>query len=338
MSERDALLHRLPEAAVRALALDLLDEAAAAAAHLRAGTDEEALHDFRVALRRLRTLFKAYRELLRDSVSKKQARRLRDLAGDTGGARDAEVQLEWLTAQEEHLKPGARRAWSWMMERLEARRQGAYSAVRVDVLQRFTELEASLRRDLSRYVATLVRDGARPNFAAAAAEMVRGTGAALVAALDQVRAPTDVEEAHHARIQGKRLRYLLEPLQRTSLEQPVRRLIRSIKDVQEVLGKLHDMHVLAAEIASSLVETSTERALVLHEALYAPSPALPEKDLRPGILAIDRLVRDRVEALYQELRAGWNEGVLATFSTEVEALAAALARPGWGAEDRFVSA
>src|SRR5262245_11504004 len=125
-SHRSELLDGPPEAAIRALAMPFLDDASAAARLLESGRDSAALHDFRVALRRTRTLLRAYRDLLRDSVSKKLARALRDLARSTGSARDAEVQLEWLAAQRERLKPAARRACSWMEERLEERRQAAY--------------------------------------------------------------------------------------------------------------------------------------------------------------------------------------------------------------------
>jgi len=221
INDRDALLDRPPEAAVRLLALALLDEAKAAARRLESDAHVEALHDFRVALRRLRTLFKAYRGLLRDSVSKKQARTLQELASSTAGARDAEVQLEWLAERRADLEPGARKARSWMVKRLEARRRAAYTAVRGDVHQRFTRLEARLGSSLSRYRATVAPDAVRATFAGAVGEMVRRTGTGLVAALGAVRAPTDAEEAHRARIQGKRLRYLIEPLQTTALQQPV---------------------------------------------------------------------------------------------------------------------
>ena len=327
MKDKDALLARSAESAIRTLAHPFLDEASVAASLLESDTDAGALHDFRVALRRLRTLLKAYRGLLVDSVSKKQARALRDLARSTGAARDAEVQLEWLAAQREELKPAARRACSWMEERLEERRQAAYSAVRGDVLQRFSKLERNLRRGLAR---TEAPDSARATFALVAADMLRSTGTELVTALEAVRASTDVEEAHRARILAKRFRYLLEPLKNTSLERPVGRLVSSAKVLQEVLGNLHDMHVLAREIATSLVESAAERARSLHEALYATDAASPGRDLRSGLLEIDRLVRDRVEALFQELRALWPAEQLEMFSAEVEALAVALRRHGGG--------
>ena len=328
MHDPDALLDRPPEAAVRTLALRLLDDAAAAAGQLGAEGDGEALHDFRVALRRLRTLFRSYRGLFLDSVSKKRMRALRDLAGSTGGARDAEVQLEWLTAARERLEPAARDACSGLMERLESRRDAAYAALRGDVLDRFRRLAARLRDGLSHYSAAVAPDTARVMFAAAVGEEVRRTGRELVAALGAVRSARDVEEAHEARIRGKRLRYLVEPLRDTPLAQPAERLVGTIKALQDVLGNLHDMHVLAAEIATSLVEAAAERARSLHESLYSPDAAATVADPSAGIMALDRLVRDRVDELFQELRAGWEGAQLASFAGEVEALADALCRHG----------
>src|SRR5262245_7471945 len=206
MTDRDALLERPPEAAIRILALPFLDGAAAAVGLLESDGHPEALHDFRVSLRRLRTLLKAYRGLLRDSVSRKQARALRDLARSTGAARDAEVQLEWLAAQEKEVKPAARKALSWLVERVEARKQAAYAAVREEAVRRFRDLERGLRSGLSRYEAAVAPDPTRATFALAMAKKVRSAGTELVAALEAVRAPIDAEEAHRARILAKRFR------------------------------------------------------------------------------------------------------------------------------------
>jgi len=57
--------------------------------------DSAALHDFRVALRRLRANQRAYR----DQIGAKQDKRLRRLAHATNAARDREVQLDWLRLQ-----------------------------------------------------------------------------------------------------------------------------------------------------------------------------------------------------------------------------------------------
>lgn len=56
-----SLLERSPEETSRYLCLGLLHEAADALTRIEQATDEEALHDFRVALRRLRSAIGSYR-------------------------------------------------------------------------------------------------------------------------------------------------------------------------------------------------------------------------------------------------------------------------------------
>jgi CHAD domain-containing protein len=320
MNDPDPLLDRSPEAAVRMLALARLDDAAAAAGRLESERRGKALHDFRVALRRLRTHFKAYRALLQGSVSKKHARALRDLARSTGGARDAEVQLEWLAARCDELKPAARKACAWLVERIESRRDEAYSSIRSDVLARFARLETRLRRRLSCYSVTVGPETPRASYAGAVGKLVRRTGRELVTALEAARAPIDSEVAHRARIQGKRLRYLVEPLESTRCQEPAKRLVASIKAIQDVLGRLHDVHVLADELATSLAEAAAERAFALHAALFEGKPR-PGENHGSGLLAIDRLVRDSVEALLLELRDVCSAARLAALSKEIETLA-----------------
>jgi CHAD domain-containing protein len=57
-------------------------------------SDKEALHDFRVALRRLRSLMRAYQAYLRGSQAKKLRQRLKALAGSTNLARDVARQSD----------------------------------------------------------------------------------------------------------------------------------------------------------------------------------------------------------------------------------------------------
>ena len=94
MSIDDLLDRPAPEGA-RLRALELLDAARAARPRLDDPTDVEAVHDFRVALRRLRSVLKAHKPLLGRNVDRLR-RDLGDVAGATGQARDAEVQIGWL--------------------------------------------------------------------------------------------------------------------------------------------------------------------------------------------------------------------------------------------------
>src|SRR3970282_2155054 len=65
-------------------------------ARLERAGDEEALHGFRVALRRLRSWLRAFQSVFVGRVHGTSRRALRDLAHATNDVRDAEVLLAWL--------------------------------------------------------------------------------------------------------------------------------------------------------------------------------------------------------------------------------------------------
>lgn len=83
---------------------------------LLASRSDEALHQARVALRRLRSAFSIVRPLLGADDARDLRNRLRDLAGELGPARDLDVLLQ-------RAKPGALR------DRLRAEREASYDRV-----------------------------------------------------------------------------------------------------------------------------------------------------------------------------------------------------------------
>jgi CYTH domain-containing protein len=147
-----------------------------------------------------------------------------------------------------------------------------------------------------------------------------------------VRSPADVVAAHEARILAKRLRYLLEPLRTTDVGEETTALVKHLKGLQDILGELHDAHVLSEELAAAQVDSATERVRLLHEALYVEGAAeeepKPPRDLRAGLLAIDRHVRDRLQHLFGALQADWLGERFAPFRQELTALADSLL--AWG--------
>jgi CHAD domain-containing protein len=325
------LLGRPPAEAARLLALRLLDAAAAAHARLADPGDAEALHDFRVAVRRLRSTLRAYRPALAESLSKRLERGLKKLGRTTGGGRDAEVQLAWLRAAEPDLAPAHRDGARWLAARLEAKRQAGYAAAGEHLEDAFADLAGDLRRRLGVYRAEVRLDGAAvtPAFAATA-------GAALEAAADElgerlaaIGAAGDVEAAHAARIAGKRLRYLLEPLAEEAEEAGA--LVKRLKGLQELLGELHDAHVLEDDLGAALGEAAAERARGLLEATLDGDAETLRKRSRgrtpqTGLLALAARNRARRDELFRGLDEGWLGGRAGRFLGDVEALARRLAK------------
>jgi CHAD domain-containing protein len=326
----DPLLGRTPEEGARLISLAHLDQAAAAFPRLQEPSDTEALHDFRVALRRLRSCLRAYRPWLEESLSKKLLRRLRDLARATGPGRDTEVQIEWLRGRSRHLSSYHRAGLSWLLARLEERRREADEDLEKLLPREFPRLGEGLRRRLSTYRTEVHLDAGahHATLAEVTAGLVREQAAELQSHLARVDGPEDEKEAHQARISAKRLRYLLEPLV-GELPQAAA-VVKHMKGLQDLLGELHDAHVLEAELAEAMEEAAAERVRRLLEISLsgAPDDALLRAERRrvreSGLLALARLNRARRDRLFDDLESDWLEGQAEGFFQEVEALAEAL--------------
>jgi CHAD domain-containing protein len=319
------LLSRPPEEGARLIALSYLDQAAAAFPRLQDPSDSEALHDFRVALRRLRSCLRSYRPYLEESLPKKLRRRLRDLAGSTGPGRDTEVQIEWLRGRSRHLSSYHRIGLSWLLARLEGRMREANEEMAESLPRDFPKVEAGLRERLSTYRTEVHLSAAThrsPTLGEVTAGILRRQVAELETHLARVDGPEDETEAHQARISAKRLRYLLEPF--TEELPQAAAAVKRLKGLQDLLGELHDAHVLEAELADALQAAAAERARRLLEISLsgAPDDALLRAERRrireSGLLALARLNRARRNRLFEELEAEWLEGRAEEFFREVE--------------------
>jgi len=325
-------LLRTPAAeAVRRIALAHLEEASAACARLAQDADPDALHDFRVAIRRLRSVLRAWRPELEGALKKRHRRRLRDLQQATGGARDAEVALAWVASQED-LTRGQKKGHAWLRERIEQRLKTESLRASREVPPEFEAVRDTLRERLGRLTITLTPDPRVPvpSFAEALAGRAKEHGAEVAKALVHFADTRDVADAHAARIQGKRLRYLLEP---AAAEVPeAQGLIRRLKDLQDLLGEANDARVLKDETARALEDAAAANARRLHALVQAHADVgepvrratrLPE---RAGLLELTRRLERRQRALLAQVEAKWMGSAKAEVEGEVEALVQALLR------------
>jgi CHAD domain-containing protein len=324
-SPRHLLLAREPAEAVRLVAQALLDAAGAAAARLPDAADAEALHDFRVAMRRLRSWLRSFQPEVADTVGKKLQKKLRSVVALTGEGRDAEVLGGLIAAEREALSPAHRRIADALAKRIAA---GAADP-RGPAAQAFAAVAPALGEALGRYQRRVGR-GRRGRFGDVAAAAVRRQAAALGEALAAVEGSHDVERAHRARIEAKRLRYLLEPLR--DVAPAAAEAVTGMKALQDLLGDLHDVHVLSGRVAEELAGAAAEAALAQHAALHAggeeASRAVARKSARPGLAALDRRLRVRRDALHGPLAADWLGGGARTKAllAEVEQVARGMER------------
>lgn len=314
----------LPAAvAIARVAGERLDDADAALRRLADARDTEALHDFRVAVRRTRSLLRAWRPWLGRAASRKMRRRLRDLGDATNAGRDAEVQLSWIEAARPQLARGERTGLNWIARRLRATRRAEYAAARRRVRSDFARVAAALEERL----AGVPVDGAPlgPAFGV----LVRDHADALARNAASIGSADDRRAVHEARIAGKRLRYLLEPLR--AGPGPARALVKSMKGLQDALGELHDLHVLEGTLETALAEASAEKARALRDAALAGDDARlrreHRRDERLGLVALAALARRRRDEVFAALDASWLRGGLAALVADAHALSASLAAP-----------
>lgn len=253
------------------IAVEQLDKAAEAAQSLTSSAEGEALHDFRVSLRRLSTLLKAYRSETGKLLPGKSSKRLKKLFESTNPTRDAQVELAWLAqfSQEEADEP-ERPGLSAVAQMLQSRLRGGQQQLLEKGLGRFWKTEKKLRKRLSRL---RPRDSDR-RFQDVARPVLRKAARKTQRRLEAMRGGLDVDTLHRARIAVKRLRYLVEPFRTESKN--ARELVVHLRELQDFLGEIHDRDLLAQDIAKDaslarpILKLQSERRLLCEKALNQP--------------------------------------------------------------------
>lgn len=234
------LLYQRAPIAVRSLLLELLDKAAQCADRLTDADDSEALHDFRVALRRLNANQRAYRAALGIKLGKG----VRRLARATNAARDREVQLDWLRLQRKESAAHAHADLDALIDRLDRAHEDEREHAYPQWQSACAKLAVKLRRRLE---SVPPDDDAQESFASVAGAQLQALGDILRHGLAAIEAQGDDAAVHGARIIGKRLRYLLEPL--AGAVPGVAPLIKRLKTLQDLLGEIHDCQVRLDDFA-----------------------------------------------------------------------------------------
>jgi CHAD domain-containing protein len=285
---------RLAQPAARAARLMARERlAAATTAFARLGGDDpQALHDLRVAVRRLRTCLRAYRPVLDDTVTRRSRRALAKLARATNNARDAEVALAWLRALP-NGGPESQPDHERLLASLPEQEQRATQSAARYLARRLPDAARRLSRQLEQYyVRRSVDRNEEILMGTLTARLVRQQRRRLAAALARVRAPSDVTAAHRARIEGKHLRYLLEPL---DADRQVAHAVRRLKALQDRLGAHHDAQLLAGRLRK------------------AGAPELAALAERDGVRA------------FTAFRRSWNARRTAADLRDIDAIAASVA-------------
>lgn len=259
------------------------------------GEDPEAVHDMRVASRRLRASLSIFGGNYQKSRVKAWKKEVKGVTKTLSEARDLDVQIHFLQAllkeAPESAKPGLKAALEFKV-----RQRGQVQEIIVNWLKRLkkddtlSDMQAFIIKDTERAKAQGADPRTRTSYAAAQKHISRR----IEELLDYerfVHQPEMTLEHHKMRIAAKRLRYSMEafsPLFAGDFTDDIQKL----KTLQDVLGEMHDADVwiMAMPDLQHLISDQT---------------SIHEDELKPGFEFLIKNRQDERRRLYQRFVELW---------------------------------
>jgi CHAD domain-containing protein len=235
-------------------------------AAVRLGEDPEAVHQARVATRRIRSTLRTFSSLLEPGWTGGLRGELRWLAGLLGAVRDADVLLQRFRAdlaavptEDAALGPG-------LLEGLEGQREAVHDLLLSEMAgRRYTTLLDDL---VAAAASPALLPGADRPAAEALPPLVAEPWRKLAKAVRAAgRQPGDAE-LHQIRIRAKRVRYAAEAIAPAVGRRAVR-FAKAAEALQEVLGEQHDAVVAEAWLRNAARSARRGAALVAGQLIVA---------------------------------------------------------------------
>src|SRR5262249_21392268 len=113
--------------------------------------EPDAVHDFRVALRRLRTTLRAFRGYLDGCASKLIRRDLKRLARASGDSRDLQVQRSWVAGRRADLPEAGQAGAKWFQNRIDRCQADADADLGDAVGGRYARVTSTIDRTFTRF-------------------------------------------------------------------------------------------------------------------------------------------------------------------------------------------
>jgi CHAD domain-containing protein len=215
--------------------------------------DNTGVHQARVASRRLREAVPVLSTGLKGSKAGKATRKIRRLTRALGTVRELDVTL--LLLDELSVAPDISRT---AVEDVRAGVVRERDARRAVMLKRLGRVDvAKIGRRLGSVGTALDAADGEPWRRALGTRLLQRSKR-LIAAMDEAGHMYSPERLHAVRIAVKKLRYGLELAADSGIKVATPQ-VRTMKRVQEVLGKLHDLQVLQTHIAAAQIAGDSAR-------------------------------------------------------------------------------
>ena len=253
-------------AATRRALLYLFEQMLAQESGVLRGEDPEAVHDFRVAVRRTRSALGQVRGVFPPFRREKFRESFAWLAGESNHLRDTDVLLAELPALIAEVCPENAAALEPLRVYLEGERVVAQKKLAAVLRgRRYKNLLRSWRLFLEKppKVSPRSAPNAQRPILEVARERLRAVYRGIRKETRNFADPVPAEQLHELRIDCKKLRYLLELFRSLFPAAEIGAVIAHLKSLQDLLGEMNDL------------EVQKERLLQLAGALQAQAGATP---------------------------------------------------------------
>ncbi|MEE4167234.1 MAG: CHAD domain-containing protein [Desulfocapsaceae bacterium] len=230
--------------AVSRICLDLVDAMEKNYEGVCSDVDSEFLHDFRIAVRRTRSLL----SLLRKSLPREQLRvfeaEFKWLGSVTGPLRDNDVYLLKKEVYRNLVPHSLRDGLNLFFDDLAARRADDLTELKKNLRStRYRNLLESWKRFLNDPQSELFQGPGKQVCLDLVNKIVRKRFNRFVKEGDQISDQSDDGQFHTLRIRGKKFRYLLEFFRPFYAEREIKLFLKHMKNVQDCLGDFNDLSV-----------------------------------------------------------------------------------------------
>jgi CHAD domain-containing protein len=211
------------------------------------GEDSEPLHDVRVAIRRFRTVLRAFRKPLAGTSAEQIDQDLKRLNDALGPARDVDVWVDFLTSEAVRKQMADNRRW----EKFVAHQQSLQRLQLVTVGRHLGGAAfGRLRLRIGRFLRTELPRAIRNQPPGSLEKLARSSlrkALRRASKLARLRHSPSPEDLHRLRIAFRRVRYL-GGFFASVLGPPFNKLTRRVHDVEQTLGRIHDADVSLARV------------------------------------------------------------------------------------------
>lgn len=271
--------------------------------------DSEFLHDFRIAIRRTRSLMSLLRKVLPREQLHFFETEFKWLGGVTGPVRDIDVYLLRKQSYLGLLPKSLRGGLTLFFEQLASQRSDELSLLRKHLSsERYLDLMEKWRIFLTDPNSELFKEIRKKPCLSLVNKIISKRFDRFITDGDQISDKTDDEQLHKLRIKGKKFRYLLEFFRSFYGGREIDLFLKHMKKVQDNLGDFNDLSVQIAVLNEKLerLKARNKQTILLAAALGSLITRLKQEH---------RQVRGKFTATYQEFSTEENRDLMGKLTT-----------------------